>query len=215
VYVLGGALQASVGATGYVEYLVPGILVMTVTSGTVATAISISMDMSEGVINRFRTLAIDRSSVLTGHVVGGVLLTTASLVLVFVTALLIGFRPLADPLRWLGALGLLGLVALALSWLSAALGLIAKRPEGASNIVMPIIFLPFLGSAFVPTDSMPGALRWFAERQPFTPMIETVRELLLGTPSAGQAAASVAWCVGLTLVGWAWSRWLFGRAGIA
>ncbi|MFI0470319.1 ABC transporter permease [Saccharopolyspora sp. 5N102] len=215
VYVLGGVLGAGLGAAargaGYIDYVAPGIILMAATSGSVAAAVSVCVDMTEGIINRFRTMAISRSSVLTGHVVGSVIQTMISVVLVVLVALLLGFRPTGGPLAWLGALGLLALLALALTWVSVAMGLVARSAETASNVGLPLTFLPFLGSAFVPTDSMPAGLRWFAEHQPFTPIIETVRGLLMGTPVGANAVLAVAWSVAIALAGYLWARAAFRR----
>ena len=167
--------------------------------------------MTEGIVNRFRTMAISRSSVLTGHVVGSMIQTLISIAFVIAIAIAIGFRPTADALEWLGAIGLLTLVTFALTWLSAAFGLVTKSVETASNAPMPLQFLPFLGSAIVPTESMPDGMRQFAENQPFTPIIETLRGLLMGTPIGHSAVIAVAWCVALALVGYLWARKAFAR----
>jgi ABC-2 type transport system permease protein len=168
--------------------------------------------MTEGIVNRFRTLSISRAAVLNGHVVGGVIQTMASVVLVIGVALLTGFRPTATPLEWLAAIGVLTMVVLALTWVSAAMGLVSKTVESASNAPTPLTFLPFLGSAIVPTDSMPTGVRWFAEYQPFTPVIETLRGLLLGTPIGDSAVIAIAWCAGLAVLGYFWSRAAYDRA---
>ncbi|GGU61207.1 transport permease protein [Streptomyces albospinus] len=218
VYVFGGALGHGIGMPGgandhgaYVDYVAPGIILMTVTSGAISTAVSVSMDMTEGIVNRFRTMAIARSSVLTGHVVGSVVQTLISVALVTGVALAVGFRPHGTPLQWAAALGLLTLLAFALTWLAAAMGLAAKTVESASNAPMPLTFLPFLGSAVVPPESMPTGLRWFAEYQPFTPINETLRGLLMDTPVGSSATAAVAWCAGLALVGYVWALTNFRR----
>jgi ABC-2 type transport system permease protein len=169
------------------------------------------MDMTEGIVARFRTMAISRASVLTGHVVGSVIQTLLGMAVVIGVALLIGFRPTAGPVEWIAATGILTLLVLALTWLSVALGLVSKSVEAASNAPMPLILLPFLGSGFVPTESMPVGLRWFAEYQPFTPVIETLRGLLLGTPIGNSAILAIAWCAGITLVGYLWAKKLFNR----
>jgi ABC-2 type transport system permease protein len=153
-------------------------------------------------------------SVLTGHVIGSVIQTMLALAIVTVVALLIGFRPATGPAEWLAAAGLLGLAALAISWLSVALGMVPKDVETASNLPMILILLPLLSSGFVPTDSMPIGLSWFAENQPFTPVIETVRALLLGTPVGDRGLVAVAWCVLLSVVGLLWSRRLYDRRGM-
>ncbi|AJC60326.1 MULTISPECIES: ABC transporter permease [Streptomyces] len=218
VYVLGGALGSGIGLpngaddrSGYINYLAPGIILMAATSGAVATAVSVCTDMTEGIINRFRTMPISRGSVLTGHVVGSVVQTMVSLTLVIAVALAIGFRPHATPLDWIAAIGLLALLTFALTWLAAAMGLVARTVESASNAPMPLTFLPFLGSAFVPPESMPAGIRWFAEYQPFTPINETVRGLLTGTPIGNSGPAALAWCVGLALAGYGWARIAFRR----
>ena len=154
--------------------------------GATGTAISVAMDMTEGIIARFRTMAIFRPSVLTGHVLGSMTQTMLSLAVVTGVALLIGFRPSATPVEWVAAAGVLAMITFALTWLCVAFGLVAKTVEAASNLPQPLVFLPFLGSGFVPTDSMPTGLRWFAEYQPFTPFIDTVRGLLLGTADRQQ-----------------------------
>jgi ABC-2 type transport system permease protein len=175
------------------------------------TAISVAMDMTEGIIARFRTMAIFRPSILTGHVVAAMTQTAASLAIVFAVALLIGFRPTASPVEWAATVGVLAMITFAITWLSVACGLVSKTVEAASNLPMPLMLLPFLSSGFVPTDSMPTALRWFAEYQPFTPFIETLRGLLLGTAIGNSAAASVAWCTGITVVSYLWARAAFNR----
>jgi ABC-2 type transport system permease protein len=156
-------------------------------------------------------MAISRTSVLTGHVIGSMIQTLVSVAFVIGVAIAVGFRPSAGLGDWLAAVGLLALVTLALTWLSAAFGLVAKTPEAASNAPLPLQFLPFLGSAIVPTDSMPAGMRFFAENQPFTPIIETLRGLLMGTPIGDSAVLAVAWCVGLTAIGYLWARAAFAR----
>ena len=215
-YVFGGALGAGLGGpTGgradYIAYLVPGVLLMTVAAAAQGTAISVAMDMTEGIVNRFRTMAISRASVLTGHVLGSLVQTLISMVIVLGVALLIGFRPTATPVEWLAVIGVLVLLTFALIWLSVALGMVSESVETASNLPMPLILLPFLGSGFVPTDSMPAGLRWFAEYQPFTPVIETLRGLLLGTPIGGSAYLAIAWCVVIALAGYLWAKRLYNR----
>jgi ABC-2 type transport system permease protein len=216
-YAFGGALGAGIGggAAGdgghYIDYLAPGIILMAATSGSVATAVAVCTDMTEGIINRFRTMAISRSSVLTGHVVGSTIQTLVSIVFVIAVALALGFRPTAGPGDWLAAIGLLALVTFALTWLSAAFGLVTSSPEAASNAPLPFQFLPFLGSAIVPTDSMPAGMRVFAENQPFTPIIETLRGLLMGTAIGDSAMLAVGWCAALALVGYLWARRAFNR----
>jgi ABC-2 type transport system permease protein len=220
VYVFGGTLGdgldgAAVGGAGgreaYVGYVMPAILLMTVASVALGTAISVATDMTEGIIARFRTMAISKASVLTGHVVGALIQTVVGLVVVLGIGLLIGFSPNASFVEWVAAAGVLLLLALALTWLTVALGLAAKSVETASNTPMFLTILPFLGSGFVPTDSMPAWLRWFAEYQPFTPVIETLRGLLLGTGIGDRGWLAVGWCVLIAVLCYVWSKSLFAR----
>jgi ABC-2 type transport system permease protein len=219
VYVFGGQLGSGLGGNAaahgdrgaYLTYIVPGILIITVASAALGTAISVATDMTGGIIDRFRTMAITRAAVLTGHVVGSLLQTLAVLVLVTAVALAIGFRSDADALQWSAAAAILLLFAVALIWLSAALGLAAKSVETASNTPMFLTLLPFLSSGFVPTDSMPAGLRQFAEYQPFTPVTQTVRGLLTGGPVGAPAIAAIAWSVGITLASYLWALSLYNR----
>jgi len=216
VFVFGGTLGAGLGGLSggraeYAQFLTPGILVLAIASAAQGTAITVAMDMTEGIIARFRTMSIARASVLTGHVVGAVIQTMIGVAFVVVVALLIGFRPDANVVEWLAAIGLLVLCSFALSWLSVAMGLAAKSVEGASNLPMPLILLPFLGSGFVPTESMPPALRWFAENQPFTPIMETLRGLLLGTPIGSSGWLAIGWSVAIGLGSYVWAKHLYDR----
>jgi ABC-2 type transport system permease protein len=213
VYVLGGTLGAGLGGGrgDYATYVAPGILLMTVGTVVTGTAVSVAMDMTEGIVARFRTMAIFRPSVLTGHVLGSMVQTMLSVVVVAGVALLVGFRPVAGVGGWLAALGTIAVFAFALIWLGVALGISAGSVETASNTPMPLTLLPFLGSGFVPTDSMPAVLRWFAEYQPFTPVIETVRGLLMGTPVGGYAVAALAWSAAIALGSYVWAIRLYNR----
>ncbi len=217
VYVLGGALSVGVGGVGadrsdYVAYIVPGILLMTIGSTPAATAVSVSMDMTTGVVARFRTMPIHRGSVLVGHVLGSVIQSVVSVLLVGAVAVAIGFRATdASALEWLAAFGLLVLVATAFTWIAVGMGMASPSPEAASNNALPLMILPLVSSAFVPVDAMPGWFRPLAEYQPFTPAIETLRGLLLGSGIGGSGWLAVAWCVGLTVVGYFWSTSLFHR----
>jgi ABC-2 type transport system permease protein len=216
VFVLGGTLGAGLGGLAggraeYTAYVLPGILMVTVAGAGQGTAISVAMDMAEGIIARFRTMAVARSSVLAGHVIGSVIQTMLAIVIVMIVAVLIGFRSTTGPVEWVAAAGLLVFTAVAISWLSVALGLVSKSVETASNLPMFLVILPFLSSGFVPTDSMPDGLSWFAENQPFTPLIETVRGLLLGTPIGTSGLLAVGWCVGISIVGYLWARRLYDR----
>ena len=216
VYVFGGTLGAGLGAArglSYIDYLAPGIIVLAVCSGAVSTAVSVNVDMTEGIINRFRTMAIARTSVLTGHVAGSVIQTVVSAVLVTGVAVLAGFRPTPGPAGWAAALALVVLLAFATTWLSVAFGLVAKSPASASNLPIPLFLLPFLGSAFVPAASMSAGVRWFAEYQPFTPVIDTMRGLLTGTPVGRDGVIAVAWCAGTALIGYLWARAVYNRGG--
>jgi ABC-2 type transport system permease protein len=217
VYVFGGQLGHGLGGhslgdrSAYLNYVVPGILIMTVASAALGTAISVASDMTGGIIDRFRTMAIARGAVLVGHVVGSLLQTLGVLVVVGAVAVAMGFRSSASALAWLATAGVLALFAFALIWLSAALGLAAKSVETASNTPMFLTLLPFLSNGFVPTSSMPAGLRQFAEYEPFTPVTQTVRGLLSGGPVGGHAMAAIAWSVGIALVSYLWSIRLYNR----
>ncbi|MFI1813912.1 ABC transporter permease [Streptomyces sp. NPDC020422] len=215
VYIFGDTMSAGIGGgdrADYIAYLVPGLLLMTIGSTTIGTAVSVSNDMTEGIIARFRTMAIHRGSVLVGHVVGSVLQSVASVVLVGAVGVAIGFRSTdATALEWLAAFGLLVLFSLALTWIAVGMGLISPNAEAASNNAMPLIFLPLISSAFVPVDAMPGWFQPIAEYQPFTPAIETLRGLLLGTGIGHDGWLAVAWCVGLAVLGYFWSTSKFDR----
>ena len=216
VYVFGQTLGAGLGEPSggradYVNYVAPAILLMTVAASVQGTAISVAMDMTEGIIARFRTMAVSQSAVLTGHVIASMIQTLGSIAVVIGVAVLVGFRPTAGAIEWIGAVGLLALFSLALIWLAVALGLKAKSVETASNSPMFLTLLPFLGSGFVPTDSMPAGMRWFAEFQPFTPVVETLRGLLLGTPIENHAVIAIAWCIGIGLASYLWGKRIFNR----
>jgi ABC-2 type transport system permease protein len=213
VYVLGGTLGEGLGGgrDTYINYVVPGILLITAARAAAGTAVMIATDMTEGIVARFRTMRISRASVLTGHVVASVLQQMLSMAVLLGIAFAIGFRPNANAVEWLATIGLLLLFAVAVAWLSVALGARSSTPEAAGNAPMPLILLPFLGSGFVPTDSMPTVLRWFAEYQPFTPIMETVRGLLLGAAIGNSAALAAAWCVGIAVVGYLWAKKTFNK----
>jgi ABC-2 type transport system permease protein len=217
VYVFGGQLGAGLngghgGRGAYLTYVVPGILIVTVASAALGTAVSVALDMTEGIIDRFRTMAIARAAVLTGHVIGSLIQTLVGVAIVLGVALAVGFRPTAGPLAWLGTIGVLVLFAFALIWLSTALGLAAKSVETASNTPLFLTLLPFLSSGFVPTNTMPAGLRQFAEYQPFTPATQTVRGLLTGTPlGTGTIAAALAWSAGISLASYLWAVRLYNH----
>ena len=208
---LGDGIVAGGGRDAYIDFLTPGVLVFALAGAAQIVAISVAKDMAEGIIGRFKTMRIWRPAVLAGHVLGTLLLALVSLAVAIGVALLIGWDPSAGPLDWAAAIGLLVLLALALIWISVALGLVAKSVETASNLPMAMILLPFVSSAFVPTDSMPAGLAWFAEHQPFTPITDTLRALLDGGDAGGSGAAAVVWCVVLTAAGYAWARYLYDR----
>jgi ABC-2 type transport system permease protein len=213
VYILGGTIGPAghTGRAAYATFITPGVLALTAVAATTATAVSIATDMTGGIVARFRTMPIARVSVLAGHVGGAVIQTVLGMVAVTVIALLTGFRATTSAADWLAAAAILILFAFALTWLSVALGLAAKSVESASNAPTPLIILAFLGSGFVLTRSMPTAIRWFAEYQPFTPVINTVRGLLIGGPIGHNAVIAIAWCLVITLGSYLWARKLFNR----
>lgn len=216
VYVFGGTLGAglggpSAGRADYIDYVVPAILLMTITSIVQGTAISVAMDMTEGITARFRTMNIARVSVLTGHVVGSLIQAFLCLTAVISVALLIGFRPQASFNAWLALAALLAAVSFALIWLTVAIGQAAQTVEAASSLPMPLVLLPFVSSGFVPTDSMPRVLRSFAEHQPFTPITESVRGLLMDQPVGDDVAIALAWSAGVALLGYLWAKSLYNR----
>ncbi|MDJ1136991.1 ABC transporter permease [Streptomyces iconiensis] len=217
VYIFGDVMSAGIGGgsadrSDYIAYIVPGILMMTIASTVVGTAVSVSNDMTEGVIARFRTMAIHRGSVIIGHVLGSVLQSVMSVVLVGAVGVAIGFRSTdATALEWIAAFGLLALFALALTWIAVGMGLISPNAEAASNNATPLILLPLISSAFIPAETMPGWFQPIAEYQPFTPAIETLRGLLLGTEIGNNGWIALAWCLALSVLGYRWSTAVFNR----
>jgi ABC-2 type transport system permease protein len=218
VYVFGGQLShglgnslsgGHVGRNAYLNYVAPGVLLLTVAAAVQGTAIVVAMDMTGGIIDRFRTMAIARSSVLTGHVLAALIQTMTGIAIVIGFAVALGFRPTAGVDAWLSAIGMMVLFAFALVWFATALGLAAKSVETASNTPMFLTLLVFLGSGFVPTATMPAGLAQFARNQPFTPVTETVRGLLTGTPIGSNAIAAVAWSVGIACVSYLWAMRLY------
>jgi ABC-2 type transport system permease protein len=187
------------------------MIVLAICYGLSATALAVNSDMTKGIINRFKVMDISRSAVLNAQVVASVLRSSVAIAAIIGVAFLSGFRPAASLLEWLGAIGLVVLVAFAASWFTVALGLFAKTPESAGLAAVPLIMLPFLSSAIVPADTMRAGLRQFVEYQPFTPIIETLRGLLTGQPSGSSAITAVAWCVGIALVGYVWSLSTFTK----
>jgi ABC-2 type transport system permease protein len=208
VYVFGGAID-----TGgrYVDYVVPGIIVLCAGFGSAGTAVAVALDMTTGVVDRFRTLPISAAAVLTGHVTASVVRNVASTLLVLGVALLAGFRPVADPLNWLAAAGLLLALMTAISWLAACFGLIARSVEAANAITFVAAFAPYLSSAFVPADTMPAGLQWIAEHQPVTPIADTLRELMFDLPVGNEAIVAIAWCVAGIAAGRLGAAYLFNR----
>ena len=208
VYVFGGAINTG---TGYINYVVPGIILLCTGYGAASTAMSVADDMNSGMIDRLRSMPIRDFAVLTGHVTASVARNALSTTVVVGAAIAMGFRPSASPLEWAAAAGLLLLYVLALSWLAAGLGAVAKSVESASALSFFMLFLPYLSSAFVPTHTMPSFLRGISEHQPITPVIETVRGLLTGTPIGDRGPIALAWTVGLLLVSFVVATALYRR----
>jgi ABC-2 type transport system permease protein len=208
VYVLGGAF--SVGER-YIEYVTPGMILLAITYGLSGTAVSVNSDMAKGIINRFKVMNVSRGAVLNGHVAATMLGNLIAVAAIIGVAFGLGFRSPATGGEWLGAIGIILATAFAAAWLTVALGMAAKTPESAGLAIVPLLLLPFLSSAIVPAAKMGQGFRQFAQYQPFTPIIESVRGLLTGHPSGGYAAAALAWCAGIALVGYVWSRATFSR----
>ena len=198
VYVLGGAIQT--GTDNYVNYLLPGILLMAIASGIAYTAFRLFMDVQRGILERFHSMPIARSAMLWGHVLTSLVSNAISVVVIILVALVMGFRSSAGVLPWLAVAGILMLFTLALTWLAVIPGLTAKTPDGAGAFSYPLIFLPFISSAFVPTESMPPVVRAFAENQPVTSIVDAIRALLSGQPVGNGIWVALAWCIGITLV---------------
>jgi ABC-2 type transport system permease protein len=208
VYLFGGAIHTGMD---YVTYVVPGVILLCAGFGSATTAVSVSQDMGGGIVDRLRSLDVGGAAVLAGHVAASVVRNVASTLLVLAVALAIGFRPAADPLAWLSVGGVLLAFVVAISWLAAAIGLLAKSPEAANGFTFFVMFLPYASSAFVPVDTMPSWLQGFAQHQPVTPIVETVRGLLLGTPVGHDPWVALAWCAGILAVSIAASGVLFAR----
>ena len=208
VYLFGGAIETG---TEYVTYVVPGVILLCASFGASLTAVAVTNDMTNGIMDRFRSMDVRGASVLGGHVAASTARNLVSTMLVLGVAFLIGFRPSASFVEWLAAVGLLVVAIVALSWASAAVGLLAKTPEAASGFTFFVMFLPYPSSAFVPVDTMPTWIHGFAEHQPFTPMIEALRGFLLGAPVGNSAWVALAWCGGILAVSVAASGYLFKR----
>jgi ABC-2 type transport system permease protein len=209
VYVFGGAVDT--GPVPYIDYMLPGILLITIASGISYTAFRLFSDLQTGIFQRFQSMPIARSSVLWAHVLTSLVANGISLVLVVLVALPIGFRSEAGVPAWLAVAGILFLFTLALTWLAVIPGLTAKTIEGASAFSYPLIFLPFLSSAFVPTDTMPGPVRWFAENQPVTPIVNTIRNLFTQQPVGNEIWIAIAWCVGILIVAYTFAMVTYRR----
>jgi ABC-2 type transport system permease protein len=208
VYVFGGAMTTD---TAYVNYVVPGIILLCASFGSAITAVSVCNDMVNGIIDRFRSLPIMSSAVLTGHVVASVFRNLVAAAVVIGVALLMGFRPTANPAEWVAAVGLLSLFIVAISWVCTALGLLASSADAANGYTFGFLLLPYVSSAFVPTETMPSWLHPFAEHQPVTPMIESVRGLLMGTPIGNSWWLAVLWFGGIAVVAYVAATMLFKR----
>ena len=198
VYVFGGAIET--GTANYVDYLLPGILLMTIGSGIAYVAYRLFMDKQRGIFERFHSMPIARSSVLWGHVLTSLISNGISVVVIILAAFVMGFRSSANVLEWFAVFGILGIFTLALTWVAVIAGLAAKTPDGAGAFSYPIIFLPFISSAFVPTDTMPKVVRAFAENQPVTPIVDAIRQLLSGQSVNHDIFMALMWCLALTLV---------------
>lgn len=210
VYVLGGAINT--GTDNYVNFLLPGILLIAVASGVSYTAFRLFMDMQKGILTRFNSMPINRSSVLWSHVLTSIVSNTLSLLVIIAVALLMGFRSSASVLEWLAVAGIMLLFMVALTWLAVIPGLKAKSIDGASAFSYPLILLPFISSAFVPTDSMPTVVRVFAENQPVTSIVNAIRSLLDSNPVANDIWVALAWCIGLTVVAFFFATRIYKKA---
>ena len=208
VYMMGDAFSVGVD---YIDYSTPGLMLLAVCYGLGSTATSVNSDMTKGIINRFKVMDVSRGAVLTGHVISSVLTNLVAIAALIGVAFLLGFSPAASAIQWLGVAGIVVLLAFATGWFTVALGLSAKSPESAGLAAVPLVMLPFFSSAIVPAETMGPGLRQFAEYQPFTPIIETLRGLLAGEPSTSDTVIAVAWCVGIALVGYLWARSTFKK----
>lgn len=209
VYVFGGAIQTD--TDNYVNYLLPGILLITIASGIAYTAFRLFNDMSSGLFERFHSMPIARSSVLWAHVLTSLLANAVAVVIVILVGVAMGFRTSADPLAWLAVAGILTMFTLALTWIAVMAGLSATSVEGAAGFSYPLIFLPFISSAFVPTDTMPGPVRVFAENQPVTAIVDTIHQLFAQQPVGNDIWIALAWCVGLLVVAYAAAMSVYRR----
>lgn len=209
VYVFGGAIGTV--TDNYVDYLLPGIMLIAIASGIAYTAVRLFTDMQGGIFERFQSMPIARSSVLWAHVLTSLVANALTLAIIVLVALVMGFRTSAGPLAWLAVAGILALFTLALTWIAVIAGLCAKSVDGASGFAYPLIFLPFISSAFVPTDTMPGPLRAFAENQPVTSIVDTIQNLFAGRPVGGEIWIALAWCLGILLLAYAFAMVAYRR----
>ncbi|MGO4146615.1 ABC transporter permease [Paenarthrobacter sp. YAF11_1] len=209
VYVFGGAIKT--GAENYVNYLLPGIMLIAIASGIAYTAVRLFTDMQSGIFERFQSMPIARSSVLWAHVLTSLVANGLSLVIIVLVALLMGFRTSANVLDWLAIAGILALFTLALTWIAIIAGLSAKSVDGAGGFSYPLIFLPFISSAFVPTETMPGPVRWFAENQPVTSIVNTIQDLFAQRPVGSDIWVALAWCLGILIVSYAFATAAYKR----
>ena len=207
VYVFGGAIKT--GTDNYVNYLLPGILLIAIASGISYTAYRLFMDMQSGIFERFHSMPIARSAALWGHVLTSLVSNAISVAVIILIALIMGFRSSAGVLSWLAVAGILALFTLALTWIAVIAGLSAKSVDGASAFSYPLVFLPFVSSAFVPTASMPGPVRTFAENQPVTSIVDAIRSLLEGLPVGGDIWAALAWCVGIFIAAYGFAMRIY------
>lgn len=207
-FVIGGAFD--IGGN-YIDYITPGMIILTISYGLSATAMGVNNDMTKGIINRFKVMDISRSAVLTAHVASSMFRCLIGVAALIGVAFAVGFRPAASFAEWLAVIGLLVLVAFATSWITVALGLFAKSPESAAMVTVPLIMLPFLSSAIVPAETMGPGVRQFAEYQPFTPINEALRGLLTGESAGSSTLIAIAWCVGIAVVGYVWSLSTFKK----
>ncbi|MGO4591839.1 ABC transporter permease [Paenarthrobacter sp. 2TAF44] len=203
VYVFGGAIRTD--TDNYVNYLLPGIMLIAIASGIAYTAVRLFTDMQSGIFERFQSMPIARSSVLWAHVLTSLVANGLSLVIIVAVALLMGFRTSASVLDWLAVAGILALFTLALTWIAIIAGLSAKSVDGAGGFSYPLIFLPFISSAFVPTETMPGPVRWFAENQPVTSIVNTIQDLFAQRPVGGDIWVALAWCLGILVLAYAFA----------
>jgi ABC-2 type transport system permease protein len=208
VYMMGDAFDVGVN---YVDYATPGLLALAVCYGLGGVALSVNSDKTKGIINRFKVMDVPRSAVLNGHLIASMLTNLLAVAALLGVAFLLGLDPSAGLLDWLGVLGMVVLLSLAAGWMTVAMGLAAKSPESAGMAAVPLIMLPFFSSAIVPAEAMGPGLRQFAQYQPFTPIIETVRGLLAGAPDRTDAIIAVAWCVGIAIIGYVWANATFTK----